>query len=404
MPAEEPGADDSLEPDDGTTGPPPDPLDRLWVHPTELSSFVATPASPPREARPREWAIGIASALTAVAVTVLVLVAFGALGGRHRAPVPPPVVTTPHDIVDYTVAARVAAAVAPSVVTVQTGDASQRPAGSGVVIRSNRVMTAAHVVAGATKVEVVTQGGDTIAAKVLGIDPQTDLALLEVSSDSLPLLSLAPSTELKVGQTVVAVAAVRLTRYWLGVNVVSDLNLTADTGTGVRVAGLVETGIASDATKAGGALVDVDGDLVGILTSPAAGPDGASSPVSGNGLAVPVNMLRDVDDQLEASGKVNHGWIGVVYEDGGPQAAGAVVAGVFPDSPAQSAGLQKGDVITRAGSHDVSGWGDAVAAARNLRPQDPLDLTYVRDGRPHSVRLALGTGDVQLLPLFPSMG
>jgi putative serine protease PepD len=403
MPAEEPGADDAPEPDDGTSGPPPDPLDRLWVHPTELSSFVAAPTSPPREARPREWVIGFASALTGVVATVLVLVAFGALGGRHRAAVPPPVVTTPHDIVDYTVAARVAAAVAPSVVTVRTGGDGQPPAGSGVVIRSNRVMTDAHLLAGATKVDVVTQKGDTISAKVLGVDPQTDLALLEVNGDSLSLASLS-SSELKVGQTVVAVAATRLTRYKLGINVVSDLNLTADTGTGVRVAGLVETGITTDSTMAGGALVDADGNLVGILTYPASDPAGAPATTIGRGLAIPVNVLRDVDDQLEASGKVNHGWIGVVFEDGAAQAAGAVVAGVFPDSPAQSAGLQKGDVITRAGSHDVSGWGDAVAVARNLRPQDPLDLTYLRDGRSHNVRVALGTGNIQLLPLFPSMG
>jgi putative serine protease PepD len=404
MPAEEPGADDSPEPDDGTNGPPPDPLDRLWVHPTELSSFVATPAAPPREARPREWVVGIASALTGVVATLLVLVAFGALGGRHRAAVPPPVVTTPHDIVDYTVAARVATAVAPSVVTVRTGGDDQHPVGSGVVIRSNRVMTDAHLLTGATKVDVVTQGGDTVAAKVLGIDPQTDLALLEVSADSLSLASLAPSSDLRVGETVVAVAATRLTRYKLGINVVSDLNLTADTGTGVRVAGLVETGITTDATMAGGALVDANGNLVGILTYPVPDPAAAPTTTIAKGLAIPINMLREVDDQLEASGKVNHGWIGVLFEEGPRQAAGAVVAGVFPDSPAQTAGLQKGDVITRAGSHDVSGWGDAVAAARILRPQDPLDLTYLRDGKSHNVRVSLGAGNLQLLPLFPSMG
>ncbi len=112
MSAEDSGGDGAPEPDDAPSGPPPDPLDRPWVHPSELHSFVSTPSAPPREPRPREWAIGVGSAVAAVLATVLVLVAFGALGGRHRSPIPPPVVTNPGDVVDYAVAERVGTAVA----------------------------------------------------------------------------------------------------------------------------------------------------------------------------------------------------------------------------------------------------------------------------------------------------
>src|SRR5207249_845606 len=224
--------------------PPPNPLDRPWVHPTELSSFVAAPEAPARETRPREWAIGIGSAVAAVIATVLVLVAFGALGGRHRSPLPPPVVTNPGDVIDYSVAERVGAVVAPSIVTVRTGGDTTAPVGSGVVIKSDRVITAAHLLNGATKVEVSTSAGQTPTANV-----------------------------------------------------------------------------------------------VGILTHPAgAGPDG---------LAIPVALVRDVEDQLDSSGsngKVTHGWIGVLCDpaDADRTGGGAQVRVVVPGSPAAKAGLQQG--------------------------------------------------------------
>ena len=131
MSPEETGGDGAPEPDDAPSGPPPNPLDRPWVHPSELHSFVSTPPAPPREPRPREWVIGVSSAVAAVLATILVLVAFGALGGRHRSPLPPPVVTNPGDVVDYAVAERVGTAVAASVVMVRarTGD-DTRPVGS----------------------------------------------------------------------------------------------------------------------------------------------------------------------------------------------------------------------------------------------------------------------------------
>ena len=194
MSSEEAEGEGEHEPDDPSSGPPPNPLDRPWVHPSELSSFVAAPDAPARETRPRELAVGLASAVAAVIATVLVLVAFGALGGRHRSPLPPPVVTSPGDVVDYSVAERVGAVVAPSVVTVRVGGDATKPVGSGVVLKSDRVITASHLLNGATKVEVSTISGDVLAARVVGTDPQTDLALLAVSGDDLQLATLGSSS------------------------------------------------------------------------------------------------------------------------------------------------------------------------------------------------------------------
>src|SRR4051812_7095028 len=209
MSPEESGGDGAPEPDDVPSGPPPNPLDRPWVHPTELSSFVPSPELPPRETRPREWAIGIGSGVAATVATVLILVAFGALGGRHRAAIPPPVVSSPNDVIDYSVARRVGAVIAPGVVTVRTGGDTPKPVGSGVVVQSDRVMTAAHLLNGATRVDVVTQTGATLNAKVIGTDPQTDLALLDVGDGDLILAPLGSPTPLPIGQTVVAVTATR---------------------------------------------------------------------------------------------------------------------------------------------------------------------------------------------------
>jgi S1-C subfamily serine protease len=398
MSAEDSEGEGAPEPDDTPSGPPPDPLDRPWVHPSELRSFVSTPTAPPREPRPREWAIGIGSAVAAVLATILVLVAFGALGGRHRSPIPPPVVTSPGDVVDYAVAERVGAAVAATVVMVRvrTPDGT-RPAGSGVAVASDRVITAAHNLGGATDVVVVTNLGTELTAKVLGSDPQTDLALLSVSGGGLHLAQLGNSGPPRVGQTVVAVSAGPHPR--VNIDVVSDRDVMVDAGPGPDVAGLLETGIPVTAEMSGGALVDPDGNLVGILTRAASGtPDG---------LAIPVSMVRDVRDQLEGSGKVTHGWMGVVCAEDPAESrpqGGAVVQTVVPGSPAADAGLMPGDVIVRAAGRLVSARPDLVAAVRSLRPQDPLDVQYLRDDRTRTATVTLKAGDPAFFIYAPAMG
>ena len=399
MSPEESGGDGAPEPDDVPNGPPPDPLDRPWVHPSELRSFVASPELPPHEARPREWAIGIGSAVAAILATVLVLVAFGALGGRNRSPLPPPVVSSPTDVIDYAVAKRVGAVIAPSVVTVRTGGDTPKAVGSGVVVQSDRVMTAAHLLVGATVVEIVTPTGQRLDAKIIGTDPQTDLALLEVNGGDLVLAPVGASNPLQVGQTVVAVSAIRGTGYRLGISIVSDRNVMAATGTGIDVAGLVETGLTVTPDMAGGALVDQNGIVVGILTHPV-----GDNP---NGLAIPSSAVRDVEDQLDGSGKVSHGWMGVLCaeDDADRPAGGATIAWVQPGSPAAKAGIEPADVIVSAAGERVSGRADLVAASRGLRPQDPLELQFLRDGRSKTVTVTLGAGDPQVLAAYaPAMG
>jgi S1-C subfamily serine protease len=378
----EDSADDGVsEPDDVPSGPVPNPLDRPWVHPSELRSFVSAEPLAPRETRPREWAIGIGSAFAAVIVTVLVLVAFGALGGRNRSPLPPPVVTNADDAIDYAVAERVGTAVAAS-----------------VVLSSDRIVTAAHNLKGATSVTVVTNAGEELPAKVVGSDPQTDLALLSVAAGGLRLVPVGSSAPPRIGATVVAVSAGA--HYRVGIDVVSDRDVMADAGTGIEVAGLLETGIEVTAEMSGGALVDPNGNLVGILTRPASGaPDG---------LAIPVSMVRDVQDQLDGSGKVSHGSMGLLCEKDPSTRTqgGAVVQWVMPDGPAAKAGLLPGDVVVRADGRLVPGRPDLVALVRNLRPEDSVDVQYIRGSdRPRTVAVTLKAGDPAMMMAFaPALG
>ena len=162
MSPEDAEGDGEPEPDDPSSGPPPNPLDRPWVHPSELQLVRRRPRTRrSAEIRPREWGVGIASAVAAVLATVLVLVAFGALGGRHRSPLPPPVVTNPGDVVDYAVAERVGAVVAPSVVTVKVGG-DDRPSRSARGWCSSRTASSRPPTSstGPPKVEVSTTTGD----------------------------------------------------------------------------------------------------------------------------------------------------------------------------------------------------------------------------------------------------
>jgi len=402
MSPDDEGGDEPRRDPEGVGGPPPQPADRPWVHPSELQSFVASPAATQSRARPREWAVGLGSALAASVVTVLVLLAFGALGnGSHSVSSQPDFVGTPSGV-DYSIARRIAADTAPSVVTVRVvgADGAALPVGSGVALAPDRVVTNAHLVQGATGLEIFTYDGHSLDAKVLGTDPQTDLTLLSVPDGDLTAISQGDAGGIAVGVTVVAVAANRSGGYRTDIDVIADENRLVDAGTGAMVAGVLETGIQPGAAWAGGALVDASGNLVGVLTNATTTP--------GMGLlAVPVTAVRDVRDQLEAAGTVSHGWIGLVYGDDAVERprGGARVSAVVPGSPAAKGGLEQGDIVTSLGDQPVRGQADAFAAIRALRPQDPVQVGYVDpSGRSKQAKVTLATPDAAAETYFPASG
>jgi serine protease Do len=339
--------------------------------------------------------IGLVSAGAGVLVTVLVLVGFGALGGRDRSPILPPVVTSPNSPIDYGVAQRVAASAGSSIVTVSADSTTPdgrptRTQGSGVVLRTDRVMTSAHLVNGATKVEVSTKQGDTFTATVIGVDPTTDLCYLLVAGidPSIPqpqLLALGAGTG---------------NEGWTSAGVVQERNWVGSYGNGtLQVPGLLATSTGTTAATTGGGLFDPEGRIIGILVTMTDG--------SRDGLAVPIDVALDVAGQLDRDKSAKHGALGVVFgPDPSGGTPGATVAATVPDGPAARADtpLQGGDVILSVGETRVRGWHDAVAAARQHQPTEQIVLSVLRGTHTLSVRLQLGTAADTVDTMYGQIG
>jgi S1-C subfamily serine protease len=377
------GEDHASERDENPSGPRPNPLDRSWVHPSELHSFVPNPLPEP-QARPREWVIGVVSAAVGAAAVLLVLVAFGALGESNRSSIPPPVVTNPNQPIDFSTAFRVNNERGPSVVGLRVGD---NTVGAAVAVQSNRVMTSAHLLGDTTSLAIVTADNRVLPAKVLGSDTATDLALLDVPNANLAFAPLSRS-DATVGEPVVALASSK-GGMWLGMGIISQDNQLAQYSNSM-MAGLLQASIGGlPAEPSGGALFDADGYLLGILTTPPG--------VTTSGLAVPVSAADDVRRQIEATGKVSHGWLGVSVEDSPAPTTGARITAVAPDGPAQG-NLGVGDVVTRADGVLIATAGDLIAQWRKGNPGDEVELAVNRGRETHTVKVTLAADPANSAP------
>jgi serine protease DegQ len=222
--------------------------------------------------------------------------------------------------------------------------------GSGVVVDARRgyVLTNNHVVAEADAIEVTTKDNQRYPARLVGRDPGTDIAVLQIQGQGLQAVPLGDSDRLQVGDYVVAIG----NPFGLGQTVTSGIVSALGRG-GLRVEGyedFIQTDASINPGNSGGALVDLRGRLVGINTAILA-PSGGNV---GIGFAVPINMARAVMDQILEYGEVRRGRIGIAVQDLTPEIAtalqvgtpeGAVVAQVEPGSPAERAGLRRGDVV-----------------------------------------------------------
>jgi S1-C subfamily serine protease len=360
--------------DERAGGPPPDPSDRIWVHPSELTSFVATRR--PRSTRRARW-VALAAGLAVVAAVAGVVA-----------------VMSVNDTGDSSQQARsgavqrVVTALAPSVVAVRMARGDETGQASGVCVQPGQIVTSAHALEGADSVSVVTTDGRTLPAAQTASDPVTDLALVTVDGGSMHPASLGASAGLDVGQQVIGVAASASGRHrWVDVGEIGSFNRAFVWGHGVSVPGLIETDMTAGEEHSGGALVDSRGAVVGILVVP---PDSSTA-----GLAVPIDQARDVAAQLSARGSARHGWFGVwATDDTERVGGGARVQGVVPGSPADRAGIAPDDVIVDIGK---SGSTTAVSSVAQLmsevgrrKPGERVNVTLYRDGGKRRVAVELG--------------
>jgi S1-C subfamily serine protease len=271
--------------------------------------------------------------------------------------------------------------------------------GTGFVVDgSGHIVTAAHVVNGASSVTVRFQDGTTRPATLLGQDDATDVAVLKVDASGLTLhpLALGSSSSVGVGGAVAAVGDPFGYQRSLSTGIVSGVDRTVQSPNGFTVAHAIQTDAALNPGNSGGPLLNASGQVVGIVDQIAT--NGSADQSSGVGFAVPIDVVKSELGALEAGKSVSHAYLGVASADATSTANGATLGSVAPGGPAASAGLQAGDVVTRIGTAAIHGANDLVAAIAGHAPGDKVPLTVQRGSRTLSVTVTLGTQPAQSAP------
>ncbi|HEV2500500.1 MAG TPA: Do family serine endopeptidase [Terriglobia bacterium] len=276
--------------------------------------------------------------------------------------------------------------------------------GSGTIVSPDGyILTNNHVIADATTIQVVLHDNRTFTGKVVGADPDTDIAVVKIDAKDLPTATLGNSSTLKVGDTVMAFGNPFQQYFTVTKGIVSALG-RADFGRGQGPEPLAENFIQTDAAinpgNSGGALVNVRGQVIGVPTfilSGSTGPGGEGSSI-GIGFAIPINAAKHVMTDLIKTGKVRRGYLGVqvspltpglAKEFNVPDTAGAFVQNVEPGSPAGKAGLKDGDVIRTLNGEAVQGYGQLTADILNINPGETVTLGILRNGKSMDIKVTL---------------
>lgn len=436
----------SVDPDDGLEEDEPlfpwlPPDDRLWRHPSELASSFAAPSTAPtnptslpsaasssaegdeaagvptgtgrspgtgatatalapRELDRRLWSI----ALLAGVVGALLASGAGVVAGQyHRSTtivrpieqvVDPnstyvTIATNPKslDITDIALHSQM------SIVELLINNNGTASSGSGVIYRNDGyILTNDHLVEGAQNVTAVTGDGHRITCHLVGTDTATDIGVVKMDIKPQQIATLGTSTQLKVGQLAIAVGSP------LGVygthsvtsGIISGVDRQVASATGTPLLDMIATDAVIEQSSSGGALVDAAGMVVGITT--AIGEEGMQA----TGFATPIEVARDVGDQLISTGKVSHPWLGVQGSDVDSAAAqalgitgGAVVQVVDSHSPAGQAGVTASDIITAFADQPVDSMSGLAMSVGKHRPGDKVELTFVHNGQTRTAEVTL---------------
>jgi len=273
-----------------------------------------------------------------------------------------------------------------------SGQSQTTAAGSGSVIDGQgRILTAAHVVQGASSIKVNFQDGTTRRARVLGADQSTYIALLKVDPSGLTLhpLALGSSKGLAVGDALAVIGDPFQYSRSLSTGVVSGLDRTIGATNGFSIAHAIQTDASLNPGNSGGPVLDARGRLVGIADQIATGGSSAQTS-SGVGFAVPIDIVKSELSQLESGAQVSHAYLGI--ETGNStDGNGALVGSVQGGGPAAAAGMRSGDVVTAFDGSPVHGSNDLVAAITSHRPGDKVNLTVRRGSSSVNITATLAT-------------
>ncbi|MEE4377457.1 MAG: DegQ family serine endoprotease [Candidatus Competibacteraceae bacterium] len=256
--------------------------------------------------------------------------------------------------------------------------------GSGFIISTDGyVLTNAHVVENNDSITVGLGDRRELPAKVIGADPRSDIALLKVEADNLPAVKIGDSAKLKVGQWVLAIGSPFGFESTATQGIISALGRSLPSDNYVP---FIQTDAAVNPGNSGGPLFNLNGEVIGInsqIYSRTGGYQGVS-------FAIPINVAMEVADQLKTFGKVSRGWLGVLIQEvtaelaqsfGLDRPQGALVGQVLPDSPAQTAGIEAGDIIIAFNGKPITRFSDLPPLVGRIRPDVAASVTVVRNGK-----------------------
>ncbi|MFG0583685.1 DegQ family serine endoprotease [Pseudomonas sp. THAF187a] len=266
--------------------------------------------------------------------------------------------------------------------------------GSGFIISPDGyIMTNNHVVADADEIIVRLSDRSELEAKLIGADPRSDVALLKVEGKNLPTVRLGKSEELKVGEWVLAIGSPFGFDHSVTAGIVSAKGRSLPSDSYVP---FIQTDVAINPGNSGGPLFNLKGEVVGINSQIFTRSGG----FMGLSFAIPMEVAMQVADQLKADGKVTRGWLGVVIQEvnkdlaesfGLDKPAGALVAQVLEDGPADKGGLQVGDVILNLNDKPIIMSADLPHLVGGLKPGEKAELDVVRDGSRKKLNVTIGT-------------
>ncbi|MHB1145506.1 MAG: Do family serine endopeptidase [Thiobacillus sp.] len=271
--------------------------------------------------------------------------------------------------------------------------------GSGVIVSANGyILTNQHVVEAADEIQVALADGRTLPARVVGADPETDLAVLKIDADNLPAITFALADSLKVGDWVLAVGNPFGVGQTVTAGIVSALGRTH---LGINTfENFIQTDAAINPGNSGGALVDSAGNLVGVNSAIYSRTGGSQ----GIGFAIPVSIARQVMEQIIQSGSVTRGWVGIEVQDMTPELAesfnlknaeGALIAGVLKGGPADAGGIRPGDILLSVNDNKVSNSATLLNLIAALKPGMDARLTVARKQQSLNLKVQVGRRPLQ---------
>ncbi len=270
--------------------------------------------------------------------------------------------------------------------------------GSGVILTPDGfIATNNHVVAGAGKIEVVLENKKTFTAQLVGTDPNTDLALLKINAENLPFVSYGESDDVQIGEWVLAVGNPFDLTSTVTAGIVSakgrNINLLRNKSN-MQIESFIQTDAAVNPGNSGGALVNLNGQLVGINTAIASN----TGSYTGYSFAVPASIVKKVMDDLLRFGEVQRALLGVVIQEisqdiaekkGLDDLQGALVVSVNPESGAADAKIKAGDIITTINGRKVAGPSEMIELVARNNPGTKITVGYIRDGKEYTAKVTL---------------